>query len=177
MKANQNIITRHLPKTQQTTMYAAGDDGIHEAGWWRLRVNANNRFRWIRNTPAPFSWIVLDRATGLMWAADGTGAGCGNGVQLSWVNAIAFCNGLNFSGFSDWRLPNVKELQSIINFELLSPKIDEPPFSNTFALYYWSSTTHSNLTSNAYRVNFGLGIVTHAPKERTHNVRPCRKMV
>ncbi|GAJ23406.1 unnamed protein product, partial [marine sediment metagenome] len=99
----------------QITSYRNGDDGEYEAGWWRGRLNADNKTRFIAKTIGGGS-VVIDLATGLMWPADGVAAGCNNGVALSWEAAIDYALSLDFAGFTDWRIPNVKELASIIDF-------------------------------------------------------------
>jgi len=51
---------------------------------------------------------ITDKATGLMWQkAD-------DGVSRDWENALLYAENLNLAGYSDWRLPNAKELQSIV---------------------------------------------------------------
>lgn len=174
--AGQNILTRQLPKTGQVIQYQAGDDGTYEAGWWKGRLNANNRTRWIARTIGGDD-IVLDRATGLMWAADGNAAGCNNGAIITWANAIIYANGLTFAGFIDWRLPNVKELVTIVDFELALPAIEEPPFANTTNLFYWSSTTYFLDTLNAWTVKFNIGQTVSRVKtsEASHYLRCVRK--
>lgn len=157
LDAGQNIIARQLPKTGQITNYVAGDDGTYQAGWWRGRLNANNRTRFIQRTIGGDD-IVLDRATGLMWPKDFAGAGAFNGNVLAWNFALAWTNGLNFAGFGDWRLPNALELASLINFETGPPYI-WPPFINCIYLpeeAYWTSTTHSTVITQAMAVWFGL---------------------
>lgn len=166
MKIVQDILSRGLPKTQQITLFAAGDNGDHEAGWWPKLLNSNNRTRWLL-LGFVGDWVVFDRSTGLLWAADGNAAGCWNGATGNWANAIAYCNGLNFAGFTDWRLPNIKELLSIGNYELLSPKIDQPPFSNTVADWYWSSTTRSDVTTKAYAFRYSDGYILSQLKTYT----------
>lgn len=176
--AHKNIITRGLPKTGQTISYQAGDDGDdrYEAGWWVRRLNANNRQRWIAKTIAGDD-IVLDRATGLMWAADGNAAGCNNGANITWANAIIYAEGLMFAGFTDWRLPNVKELMSIVNYGLFLPPISQPPFSNTFTHCYWSSTTNVSIDDEAWVVDFFGGMVDIMPKGVAIRIRCVRKGV
>ncbi len=111
--ARKFVLTRGLPKTGQITSYVAGDDGEFEAGWWHGRLIANNKMRLLLRTIAGDD-VVFDRATGLMWAADGSGAGCNNGNPLTFAAAIALANGLDFAGYTDWHIPNVSELHSIL---------------------------------------------------------------
>ncbi len=110
---------------------------------------------------------VTDLATGLMWSqAD-------NGQGVNWQDALAWVqqkNSENYLGHSNWRLPNVKELQSIVDYTRSpattnSAAID-PVFSCTAITdeggnqdypFYWSSTTHANPINggNAAYVAFG----------------------
>ncbi len=115
---------------------------------------------------------ITDSATGLMWARDDSGVG------LDWEQALAWVaeqNAAETLGYSDWRLPNVKELQSILDHSrspdtTASAAID-PLFNATAKTneagatdyaYYWSSTTHANSTdkpgsAGAY-VSFGRAL-------------------
>lgn len=171
----QNIITRGLPKTGQETQVRAGDDGQYEAGWWKGRLNANNRERWIAKTIGGDD-IVVDRATGLMWAANGNAAGCNNGVKITWDAAIDYCLGLiDFAGFSDWRLPNAFELISIARLRAPTPLIEQPPFSNTATWNYWSSTRYAIDILYAYDVSFSSGKLSCTLKTTECYVRSVRK--
>jgi hypothetical protein len=80
---------------------------------------------------------VSDMATGLTWqqADDGT--------ARNWEEALAYCENLTLAGFSDWRLPNVKELQSIVDYTRNNPALDTSVFTQTdWKGWFWSSTTH-----------------------------------
>lgn len=99
---------------------------------------------------------VTDAASGLMWTqAD-------NGIELGWEDALAYAQSANAQvlfGHDDWRLPNIKELQSLVDYARSpdttdSPAID-PIFDSTEITneagqvdwgWIWSSTTHSNWT-------------------------------
>jgi len=115
---------------------------------------------------------ITDNATGLIWAQDDSGAG------LNWKEALAWVaqkNAENYLGYKDWRLPNVKELQSIVDYTrspattgsaALDPLFNATAITNeagaTDYPCYWSSTTHANWTSSpgqfgAY-VAFGRGM-------------------
>ena len=66
-------------------------------------------------------------------------------------------NNSNFGGYSDWRLPTIKELASIVNLGKYNPSIDETYFPNTMSSCYWSSSTCFNGTGYAWGVNFNRG--------------------
>ena len=113
------------------------------------------------------SGTITDNATGLMWSQDDSGSG------LNWEEALAWVqqkNDENYLGYSDWRLPDVKELQSIVDYGRSPDTTDSAaidPLFNVTAITneadqidypaYWSSTTHANMRSggNAAYVNFG----------------------
>jgi len=119
---------------------------------------------------------ITDLATGLMWAQDDSGAAWADG--LNWEEALAYVEAMNtagYLGYSDWRLPNVKELQSIVDYSrspdtansaAIDPVFNATPIINESGqvdyAYYWSSTTHSNWTDQPGRagayVSFGRGL-------------------
>jgi hypothetical protein len=87
---------------------------------------------------------VSDLATGLMWAkADG-------GKPTHWQQALAYCEGLELTGHDDWRLPNAKELQSIVDYtrapdsrdpDQVGPAIDPVLTVSVTESWFLSSTT------------------------------------
>jgi len=110
---------------------------------------------------------VLDSATGLMWQQGEPGS-------LTWTDALSYCNGLSLGGNSDWRLPNITELESITDDGKYNPAIDTTYFPNVHASVYWSSTTDANDANYAWNVYFFLGSVHHNPKSFSYFVRCVR---
>jgi len=94
--------------------------------------------------------IVTDNITGLQWQDDATGS------PMNWHAAIDHCEVLSLDGFSDWRLPNLKELTSIVDDSTASPAI-ESTFQNTASSHYWSSTTFVGHVGRAWIVGFYFG--------------------
>ena len=108
---------------------------------------------------------VTDRATGLTWIKPDSGrlkAGENRDGKLNWEQALAWAESLEYAGHSDWRLPNVKELQSIVDYTrspdtsnsaAIDPIFDVTPLTNESGgqdyPFYWSSTTHKRLHSGA----------------------------
>lgn len=112
---------------------------------------------------------VTDAATGLMWTQNDSGN------AMSWEDALAWAeraNDAGYLGYDDWRLPNVKELQILVDYTRSPDTSDsaaiDPVFSVTNIVneagemdypVYWTSTTHANWTKNAGNhasyVNFG----------------------
>jgi hypothetical protein len=111
---------------------------------------------------------VIDKKTGLMWQQ-------GEAGYMFWHSALSYCENLELpsgSGQSDWRLPNVKELESITDDTLSNPNepygpsIDLTYFPNAFSDVYWSSTTYeTDYSWEAWRVSFSSGEVSHCYKE------------
>ena len=103
---------------------------------------------------------VTDHCTGLMWqkdTADVNDDGNSNDQDRTlWCDALAYCNNLSFAGHDDWRLPNVRELQSIVDYGQRNPAID-PVFSASSDAY-WSSTSYTGNPVFGWYVNFLDGI-------------------
>lgn len=120
---------------------------------------------------------ISEQGTGLMWQqADANG--------LSWQQALHHCQTLTLAGLSDWRLPNAKELQSIVDYRrspqaTQSPAID-PLFHSTTIMdeggqrnwpFYWTSTTHlDGPTPGSFAVYIAFGEATGAPPPPTRPV-------
>jgi hypothetical protein len=125
---------------------------------------------------------ISDIATGLMWSKNDDGAG------MNWQEALAYAqtkNTENFLGHNDWRLPNAKELQSIVDYSRSpdftgSAAID--PVYNCTAItdeggftdypWYWTSTTHLDNMYGVY-VTFGeaLGYMKTPPTATYYTLR------
>ncbi len=107
---------------------------------------------------------VTDLYTGLMWqqcSAGRTGSNCATGAleKYSWGGALLYVVDLNattgFANHFDWRLPNVKELFSLVDETCNDPAINLNYFPNTNYVWHWSSTPHVNNSNNAWFVSFG----------------------
>ena len=93
---------------------------------------------------------VTDTMTGLMWQQATDGA-------MNWEAAISHCEALPLAGYTDWRLPNRKELRSIVDCSFYLPAIDIDYFPDTVSSFYWSSTTWANDTSQPWDLYFDYG--------------------
>lgn len=173
MKARHIELSRQLPKTGQSDVYRTGDDGTYQAGWWKGKPAQDNRKRFIKKTIAGDD-VVIDRATGLIWAADGRGGGCGNGGTFNWNAAIDYAEGLTFAGFSDWRLPNVLELISLVDFSATEPSIDINYFPNTYEDIYHTSTTWVEDENINWYVDFFDSNIYAVYKAASHYLRCVR---
>lgn len=110
--------------------------------------------------------VILDTSTNLLWQKSDSGR------PMNWLSALEYCQTLDLEDRNDWRLPNAKELQSIVDYSR-SPDITNSPAINplfetstiinelgqTDYPYYWTSTTHLNTRTadQAVYISFGKG--------------------
>ncbi len=110
---------------------------------------------------------VTDNNTHLIWQKED------DNVDRSWEDALTYCNGLPLGGYDDWRLPDIKELASIVDTGVSGQSINGI-FSPGTDDYYWSSTSYSFSPSNAWRVEFIDGAVNSFGKSSPISVRCVR---
>jgi len=167
-----------VPKTGQTTFYATGDDGDLEKGvaWPIPRFTDNG------------NGTVTDNLTGLIWlknanCTDTVGSIVKSTGKLAWTNALTWSNNLasgdcglsDSSSAGEWRLPNMRELYSLIDFSQYNPPLpNDRPFENVESDYYWSSTTDEHEPAKAWYVYLVKGDVLYDPKTYDYYVWPVR---
>ena len=112
---------------------------------------------------------ITDSATGLMWSQNDSGTGLNWEAALAWVQTK---NAAKYLGYSDWRLPNAKELQSIVDYTrspdttasaAIDPLFNATPIVNEAGQadypFYWTGTTHASWMAtsgaNAAYIAFG----------------------
>ena len=160
-----------LPKTGQTTCYDTagnviacpytGQDGDIQAGvpWPTPRFTVSGD-------------CVTDNLTGLMWTKN---ANLPGGYK-TWQQALDYTNGLSLCGYTDWRLPNVNELESLINAEQNNSAtwLNTQGFSNVQSSTYWSSTSLAYYPSYAWIVYMWNGLMYDGSKALYGYVWPVR---
>lgn len=136
--------------------------------------------------------VVLDLQTGLMWirsvelltgddANDGA-TSVADGVDLNkphtWQEAIEAAQNLTYAGHDDWRLPTIKELQTLVDYGAAEPSINTDAFPLAFdewvSGYSWTSTTNPAQPEEAFYVNFLNGHTFPFGKETGFWLRPVR---
>jgi hypothetical protein len=140
-----------------------------------LSAGGTKRFhaRCVRGTSATGTFTdngngtATDMLTGLTWGQQET-------VEMTWEEALSFCEKLAYGGYTDWRLPNIKELRSISDDQLAKPSVSTTLFPRATAGSYWSSTTESRHSDQGWFVNFESGLVGHELKTVKHFVRIVR---
>ena len=110
---------------------------------------------------------VYDTKTKLTWQeAVPTGT-------YTWANAKAYCAGLSLNG-TGWRLPTIKELQTIVDDSQANPSIDTTAFPSTPANWFWSSSPLVGWSSFAWYVSFNYGSPNVYDVSSTYLVRCVR---
>ena len=161
--------TVDLPETGQTTSYSQGDDGELRKGvsWPDPRVTVGT---------GPEADCVTDNLTGLMWTKDGN---LPNGTR-NWQGALDYVASINsgagLCGYTDWRLPDINELESLVNAEVPNTAVwlNGEGFVNVQSANYWSSTTLARSALGAWFVSMWYGSVEIAGKDYGAYVWPVR---
>lgn len=113
---------------------------------------------------------VTDNNTKLIWSKHANLCG-----QKNWQYAKDFCSGLTYAGHSDWRLPSISELKSLIDTSQSDPALPlGHPFMNVQSYYYWSSTTCASDPNRAWFVCMFDGPVYGDHKFYNYYVWPVR---
>ena len=110
---------------------------------------------------------VTDNKTGLVWQQ-------AEGGKMNWESALSYCESLPFGGKDDWRLPNSKELQTVVDYTKNNPAIDKSIFIDAKSTSYFSSTTVAEYNHNAWVVHFSNGSIGYGGKSEKYNVRCVR---
>jgi Protein of unknown function (DUF1566) len=169
----------NLPKTGQTTCYnssgsfidctGTGQDGDVQAGieWPSPRFEDNG------------DGTITDHLTGLVWLQN---ASCFPG--MNWSDALSASNNLSSGtcGLTDgsvagnWRLPNVIELESLVNYGVMRPYgwLNSQGFIDVRGanMYYWSGTTDANDSRYSWAVYYYKGIVFRNYKTSESHIWP-----
>lgn len=159
--------------TGQTLCYDAEGRVIPCAG-----TGQDGEFRHGRPWPAPRFVVqgetVADRLTGLSWSRDANPLG----FPLAWPEALAAVQELNvsrYAGHADWRLPNRRELGSLMSFAAKKPALPAGhPFQNVFLGWYWSSTSAAIDPAYAWYVHLEGARMFYGRKDQYYLVWPVR---
>jgi hypothetical protein len=104
------------------------------------------------------SGTVKDNQTGLEWQAQDDATDHTWNTDPAMANSAQnYCKSLSLAGKSDWRLPSLKELQTLIDDRAASPAIDSTFFPAVQNRFYWTSTPQG-FAGDAWAVDFGFGI-------------------
>jgi hypothetical protein len=137
---------KRLPDTGQTTSYTTtpGEDADY---------NINPPF-FINNS----NGTITDTVTGLMWQQV-------DGGEMTFDKAVINASNLVLGGYSDWRMPSILELNSLLNHDKNNPALNTVYFTATAAQYWWSGQKQVNDATKAWAANAGGGIGNHPVSE------------
>lgn len=159
---------------------------LRQDTWSFYRATHRRGLRWIKGSALvlPFFFLscpparamghystgthtVIDQGTGLEWQK-------GSNTSLhTWQNALAYCENLSLDTKTDWRLPNIRELKSLVDYGRYYPAID--PAVPCLSSSYWSATTVANgAHTSAWSVFFGNGDDIWELKTKSYHVRCVR---
>lgn len=147
--------------------YGARQMGVGEKTFSIIYVRGNQTYG-VNDFQDNGDGTIRDHATGLMWMQQGSSD------TYDWQDALGFAENSTFRGYTDWRLPTIKELQSIVDYTKSPDTSNSPAIDDLFSLAsftnenneldwgsYWSSTTHVNFVNgptNAAYISFGRSL-------------------
>ena len=111
--------------------------------------------------------IVTDSTSGLEWEAKPAG-------PMTWQEAMDYASALRLGGHSDWGVPTITELTSLVNYDCVNPASDFPGMPSD---HFWSSSSYAGSASLAWGVSFYYGSVGYLGKASTCYVRCVRRPV
>ncbi len=159
--------TYQLPDTGQTSGYTStfGEDSDYTINPPAYSYDRNSEY----DTD---SVTITDNNTGLIWQRQD------DNITRTWADAGTYCDDSTLGSQSDWRLPDKKELASIVNYQK-HPAINDAFFEPKYGPSdrYWSSTTDASNTSIAWSVSFYDSAVGTNPKTNSYFVRCVRGQV
>ncbi len=192
-----------FPNAPRFSFWTASTSAVNPANAWEVHFGSGRsaeankasfrRFytRCVRGTPSSLEGsrfvrggtaeepIVDDTATGLVWqgcASGQEGDSCevGSATGVNWGEALYICEALTSGGHTDWRLPNVSELASIVDLSRSAPAIARNAFPETASSLFWTSTSSAGTDNSAWSVSFDRGVFDTSSKRNNHDVRCVR---
>ena len=133
------------------------------SGEYKANDTSDDRYTVVNGT-------VTDGVTGLMWkqcpeGLEGSDCSVGAAGLLIWGGSMKRARDSEFAGYTDWRLPNMKELLSIVAFDQSSPAINTTVFPGSTEIFWSSTPKYVTTGGQSYIVDFAKGI--HQPKARS----------
>ena len=111
--------------------------------------------------------VFTDSATGLIWQTTDS--------KKDWEAAKTYCEELEFANHSDWQLPSIRALESLVFIAGSGMAIDLVAFPQTKPSHYWSATTYESAEIMAYAIDFSNGMLISEEKAFENYVRCVRQ--
>lgn len=144
-------IGNHL---KSETISAGGTKKYHVRAVRDVNVPQNIQSRFVDHGDG----TITDLTTHLVWQKNL------NLSSINWEDALNYAEHLELASFNDWRLPNIKELESLNDYSLINPSINTTYFNSIGVKKYWSSTSLPNQITKAWYLNTQFGITTYDEK-------------
>lgn len=160
-----------VEKTGQNTSYTARDDGDFKKGvTWPSPRFTDNIDGTVTDNLTGLIWLKNANCYGVRaWSTEYADPGLGNAIDVCYFTIDGACGLTDNSDLGDWRLPNVKEMQSLVDFSNNDPSLPSGhPFTNVQNTFYWTSSTAGFNTDQGWHVmlNRGYSAVDHKSNER-----------
>ena len=191
------IDTNYFPNTPNKLFWSGSPNVNGTSFAWSVNFNYgnaanykqsdNNRIRLVRGKQSLDAFVdnndgtITQTNTGLMWAkcSEGqSGINCtGTAIKMNWSTALTTANNSNLGGYSDWRLPNIKELQKLVDYNRYLPAIDTNYFPNTpssNSSWFWSGSPDANHSGYAWDIAFYDGYTDDYEQNNNDHVRLVR---
>jgi Protein of unknown function (DUF1566) len=127
-----------------------------------------------RSSAHTYTWFSTDASSNGGATGTANGGACGDAGQCDTEKYTQLTNLITLCGRSDWRMPHVKELESIVNFSSVNPAIDTAWFPNTPASIFWSGSPDAGDAPSAWHVNFYYGDAYYGDRGYGDRVRLVR---
>ncbi len=109
--------------------------------------------------------MVEDTMSGLMWLRcslgqtweESTSSCTGNAEQVTWQQALLAAKSATDGSFSDWHLPNIKEMATLVERQCVDPAINPTLFPQALSENYWTNTSDENQPEHAWAFAFYSG--------------------
>lgn len=119
---------------------------------------------------------VTDNETDLMWYV--CSEECNTPTDYTWEEALNYVEEFNthikFANYTDWRLPNIRELATLAELQCFRPAINITVFPNTLPLHYWSSSPYKFYPHYSWYMNFEDGVYTYGDRTDKKHLRLVR---
>jgi len=169
-EAGDSFFRDFFPHTMLSFYWTQNSSAITESIAWAVNFDNGTTWYHFKNSPHyvrgvrghlsdikdmffPFDErTVSDVRTGLMWQRNSSDN------AISWDETLTYCQNISLSGFTDWRLPNKKELISIMDYAMMNPSLPESVFTDTQMSAYWTSTVDPSSTAkHAWCIYMDMG--------------------
>lgn len=139
---------------------------------WEVKTTSG-----LRSNAHTYTWYSTDPTSNGGTAGTANGGTCSGGSGCDTQKFVADVNAAALCGYTDWRLPTRKELQSLVDYSLSGTgpaTIDATYFPNTQANRYWSAGNYAADPASAWNVNFVIGGSNYDDKTDVNYVRLVR---